>query len=349
VQLRPEVVALAAYRQGRPARPGGFKLSSNENPYPPIPAVVAAIAASSVNRYPEQAATALRARLADRLGVDADRIQVGAGSVALLHALTSAAMGQGDEIVYAWRSFEHYPVLAAVAGARAVEVPVDADGRHDLAAMAAAVTPATRVVIVCSPNNPTGTTVGTDEFAAFMAAVPPHVLVLLDEAYAEFVTDADAVRGAEQLGRYPNLVLLRTFSKAFGLAGLRVGYAAGPEYVLDASRAAAVPLSVTEPAQRAALAALDHEPELSARVDALVVQRDRLATGLRHLGLDVPEAQGNFVWLGTGPATGRAADAFDAAGVAVRAFPPDGIRVSVGEPESVDAVLRIAAGFVGNL
>ncbi len=349
VRLRPDIVALAAYRQGKPAADDAFKLSSNENPFEPIPAVLEAIGASSVNRYPDAAALELRARLGERFGVGVGRVHLGAGSVSILSQLIQAAAGPGDEIVYAWRSFEAYPGLVAVAGATSVQVPNDEHGRHDLAAMAAAVTDRTRAVIVCSPNNPTSTIVTADEFEAFMAEVPDEVLVLLDEAYTEFVTDESTVDGRELVGRYPNLVVLRTFSKAYGLAGLRIGYAVGPEYILDAARSTAIPLSVTEPAQRAALASLDHEEILLERVARLAVLRDGVWQALVDQGWTVPKPQGNFVWLETGGFTERAAEIFAEHGIVARALGDDGIRVSIGEPQSVDKLLRASAEVVRNL
>jgi histidinol-phosphate aminotransferase len=346
VILRSEIAALVPYRQGRPAPADAFKLSSNENPFEPHPAVLEAIGAAHVNRYPDGAAVALRERLAERVGVTIDELHVGAGSVAILQQLITAAAGAGDEIVYAWRSFEAYPGLVTVAGATSVTVPVLGDGRHDLDAMAAAVTDRTRVVLVCTPNNPTSAIVTTREFEDFMAKVPDTVLVLLDEAYREFVTDPHAVEGLSLLERYPNLVVLRTFSKAYGLAGLRVGYAAGPAYILDAARSAAIPLSVTEPAQRAAIAALEHEAELRDRVVALIERRTRVRDGLRAAGFDVPEPQGNFVWLATGEQTSAAAEVLERHGIVARVFAPDGIRVSIGEEESVDPLLQAAAEVV---
>jgi histidinol-phosphate aminotransferase len=349
VILRPEIAALVPYRQGRPAPADAFKLSSNENPFPPHPAVLEAIAAASVNRYPDGAAGALRERLAERIGVSIDEVHVGAGSVAILQQLISAAAGAGDEVLYAWRSFEAYPGLVTVSGATSVTAPVLADGRHDLDAMAAAITERTRVVLVCTPNNPTSAIVTTAEFEAFMGKVPSTVLVLLDEAYREFVTDPHAVDGLPLLERHPNLVVLRTFSKAYGLAGLRVGYAAGPAYILDAARSAAIPLSVTEPAQRAALSALDHEAELRERVEVLIERRGRIRDGLRAAGWDLPEPQGNFVWLAAGEQTAGAAEVLERHGIVARVFAPDGIRVSIGEEESVGPLLRSAAEVVGML
>ncbi len=351
MKLRPEIVAVPAYKQGRPAPADGFKLSSNENPYSPLPGVVAAVAAvlTDLNRYPNAGGLALRGRLAERHGVDVGRVHLGSGSVSLLAQLISAAAGTGDEVVYSWRSFEAYPGLVTVAGATSVRVPNRPDGSHDLDAMAAAITDRTRVVIVCSPNNPTGTIVTADDFEAFMGKVPGDLLVLLDEAYYEFVTDESSVDGIPLLSRYPNLVVLRTFSKAYGLAALRIGYAVGPERVLDAARSAAIPLSVTDAAQVAALASIDLEDELMERVARIAMVRDDLRARLIEQGWVVPEAQGNFVWLATGEETEAANDAFFDAGLTVRAFPPEGIRISVGEAESVDKLLQVAGDIVRNL
>ena len=339
------------YRQGRPAAPQAFKLSSNENPNPPHAAVVAAIAeaATSINRYPDATAAVVRDRLAARHGVTADEIIVGAGSVSILAQLITAAAGRGDEVVYAWRSFEAYPGLVTVAGAMPVPVPLTAGSRHDLRAMAAAITDRTRLVIVCTPNNPTGAVVDRDDFERFMSDVPGDVLVLLDEAYAEFVRDPAAVDGDALIGRWPNLVILRTFSKAYGLAGLRVGYAIGESSILDAARATQIPLSVTGAAQAAVLAALDHEEDFLERVAELVDRRDALLAALREQGWAVPPSEGNFVWLATGAQTAAIAERFTAARVIGRAFPPEGIRISIGEPESVPTLLRIAAEVVRTL
>jgi histidinol-phosphate aminotransferase len=346
VQLRPEIASMVPYRQGRTAAEDAFKLSSNENPFPPLPAVLEAIAASSVNRYPEGSAAALRELLGERYGISAERVQVGAGSASVLAQLITAAAAVGDEVLYAWRSFEAYPLLVAAAGATSVTVANTADHRHDLPAMLAAITERTRLVIVCSPNNPTSTIVTTDEFVAFMAEVPPTVLVVLDEAYVEFVTDPDAVRGASLINDYPNLVVLRTFSKAYGLAGLRVGYAIGAEYVMDAARAVAIPLSVTEQAQRAAIVSLQNEAQLLERVVQLNDLREQIWQGLVAQGWDVPRPNGNFVWLPTGESTAEAGEVFASHGVMVRPL-GQGLRVSVGEAESVEKLLRASAEVVG--
>jgi histidinol-phosphate aminotransferase len=346
VRLRPEIASIVPYRQGRSAAEDAFKLSSNENPFPPLPEVLAAITEASINRYPEGSAAVLRARIAERFGVSPEQVQVGAGSVSVLAQLIQAASGPGDEVVYAWRSFEAYPLLVATAGSTAVEVPLTKGARHDLPAMVAAITDRTRVVIVCSPNNPTSTIVTREEFDAFLAAVPPTVLVVLDLAYLEFVDDAAAVTGEGLLASHPNLVLLRTFSKAYGLAGLRIGYAVGAEYLMDAARAVAIPLSVTEPAQRAAIVSLEHEDELMLRVAKLNELRAEIVAGLEAQGWDVPPPQGNFVWLGIGEQTPAAAEVLAKHGIVARAL-GDGVRVSVGERESVDKLLSATAELVG--
>ncbi|GAA3935962.1 histidinol-phosphate transaminase [Microbacterium soli] len=345
-RIRPEIAALPPYRQGRQAGPDAFKLSSNENPFEPLPSVLEALTRTApINRYPDATAGALRARLAQRYAVDPDAVHVASGSVSILHQLVLGTSTVGDEVVYAWRSFEAYPSLPLVAGATGVQVPLAPGARHDLDAMADAVTGRTRAVIVCTPNNPTGPIVTSAEFAAFVARVPQDVLIILDEAYAEFVTAPDAVDGlAERVfEKHPNVVVLRTFSKAFGLAGLRVGYAIGHPRVLDAARTTGIPLSVTSAAECAGIASLDAEDELRARVAVIVERRTRLVEGLRAQGWDVPDSQANFVWLPAGERTVDVAAAFEAADLIVRPFAGDGIRISVGEEESIEKVLQVAA------
>ena len=310
--------------------------------------MVEAIRSIDFNRYPEASTSRLRDRLAQRWGVGPEQVIAGPGSVTLLAYLIWASCTQQEDVLYAWRSFEGYPMLASSAGVRAIQVPNRPDGGHDLAAMLAAITPATRLVLLCSPNNPTGPVITRAEFVAFMAAVPRTMLVVLDEAYAEFVTDPDAVRGAEELPRHPNLVVLRTFSKAYGLAGLRMGYAIGQEHVIDALRAVALPLAVTEVAETAALASLDHEPALLERVAHIVERRDRVRAGLLEQGWRVPAAQGNFVWLPTGERTAEVAAHFERAGLIVRPL-GDGVRISIGEEESVEKLLRSSGEVVAPL
>lgn len=345
-RIRPAIAALAPYRQGKQAGPDAYKLSSNENPFEPLPSVAEALQHTTpINRYPDATAGRLRARLGERYGVSPDQVHVAAGSVSILHQLILATASVGDEVVYAWRSFEAYPSLPLVAGATGVQVPLTAESRHDLPAMADAVTERTRAVILCTPNNPTGPIITADEFADFIERVPSDVLVILDEAYAEFVTAPDAIDGLADhvFDAHPNVVVLRTFSKAYGLAGLRIGYAIGNEKVLDAARTTGIPLSVTSAAENAAIASLDAEAELLERVAVIVERRTRLVEGLRAQGWDVPDSQANFVWLPTGAQTERAASVFVENDLVVRPFPGDGIRISVGEEPSVARVLEVAA------
>ena len=352
VRVRPEIAALPPYKQGKQAGGDAFKLSSNENPFDPLPGVLEAVnAATALNRYPDATAGRLRRRLAERFAVDDDSVHVAAGSVSILAQLVLATSGPGDEVIFAWRSFEAYPWLAVVAGATPIQVPLTADARHDLPAMAAAITDRTRVIIVCTPNNPTGPIVTQTEFDAFADTVPSDVLIILDEAYAEFVTDRESVDGLTVLGAEgrANVVVLRTFSKAFGLAGLRVGYAVGHPRILDAARSTSIPLSVTAHAEEAALASLEQEDELLRRVRVIAQRRDRLAAALRAAGWRIPQAQGNFVWLPGGRETLELANAFDEAGLIVRPFAGDGLRISVGEEDSVEKVLAIAASVVKDL
>ncbi len=350
-QPRAHIRDIPAYVPGKPPTPRPdlvtYKLSSNENPYPPLPGVVEAAhtAVETMNRYPDMGNALLYAGLADRLGVPAEDLAAGTGSVALIYQLLSAFCDPGDEVVHAWRSFEAYPIAITTAGAVSVPVPVTADGRHDLDAMAAAVTDRTKVVLVCTPNNPTGPSVTQTELDAFLATVPSHVVVVVDEAYLEFVRMPDAVDGIATYRAHPNVVLFRTFSKAYGLAGFRVGYAVAHSPIAAALRAVSLPFGVSAVAQVAALASLDAEEALLERVDALVAERDRIGVRLREVGWEVPEAQGNFFWFALGERTAEFAAACDEAGIVVRPFAGEGCRVSVGEPEAGDRLVEVAARF----
>jgi histidinol-phosphate aminotransferase len=350
-QPRPNVTTIPAYVPGRPpvVRPGltSYKLSSNENPYPPLPGVVEAAtrAVETMNRYPDMGSTALYDALSARLRVPADHLAVATGSVALIYQLLAAYCEPGDEVVHAWRSFEAYPIAVAAAAATSVPVPVTADGRHDLDAMAAAVTDRTRVVLVCTPNNPTGPAVTQSELDAFLARIPPHVVAVVDEAYVEFVRMDDAVDGLATRAAHPNVVLFRTFSKAYGLAGFRVGYAVAEPDVAAALRAVSLPFGVSAVAQAAAIASLAAEAELFERVDGLVAERERVGAGLRDAGWDLPEAQGNFFWFELGDRTTEFATAADELGIVVRPFAGEGCRVSVGEVEANDRVHHLARSW----
>jgi histidinol-phosphate aminotransferase len=250
---------------------------------------------------------------------------------------------EGDEVVYAWRSFEAYPIAVGVTGATAVEVPLTEGARHDLDAMADAVTDRTKVVLVCSPNNPTGPVVRGAELEAFLDRVPEHVLVVVDEAYREFVRDPEVLDGMEFFRGRDNVCLLRTFSKAYGLAGLRVGYGVAPQSLAEAIRKCALPFGVSHVAQQAAVASLGQEPALFERVDALVEERSRVWHALREQGWDVPTSEANFVWLGLGDDTVEFAADCEAAGIMVRPFAGDGVRVTIGETEANDVFLKVAA------
>lgn len=324
-----------------------YKVSSNENPYPPLPGVldVATAAAERMNRYPDMGNTALYDALAARLGVQPGHLAAGTGSVALIYQLLTAYCDPGDEVVYAWRSFEAYPIAVQACGATSVRVPVTADGRHDLAAMAAAVTERTKVLIVCTPNNPTGPAVSQAELNALLAAVPSRVLVVVDEAYREFVRAEDPIDGLATYRMHANVVLFRTFSKAYGLAGLRVGYAVAADPIATALRAVSLPFGVNGIAQAAAVASLEAEDALLERVDALVVERARVYDGLREAGVTVPEPQGNFVWFDLGERTAEFASAAETMGLAVRPFAGEGARVTIAEPEANDRLLKLAAAW----
>ena len=351
---RATIAGIPAYVPGKPptARPGRstWKLSSNENPFPPPPAVVRAVAdaAATMNRYPDMGCTDLYAALARRLAVEPQQLAAGTGSVAVLYHLLQAFCEPGDEVVYAWRSFEAYPIAVAVTGATSVQVPLTPDARHDLDAMVAAVTDRTRVLVVCTPNNPTGPAVTHHQLEQLLARVPSHVLVVVDEAYREFVRSDDPADPLRLLPRHPNVVVMRTFAKAYGLAGLRVGYLVADQPVATAARACALPFGVSSVAQAAALACLDEEATLLNRVDEIVGERERVVAALREQGWEVPDAQGNFVWLGVGERAADLARIADEAGIVVRPFAGDGVRVSIGERPANDVLLDVAKRFLNH-
>jgi histidinol-phosphate aminotransferase len=339
----------SGYTPGKPPSAGGsrsFKLSANESPYDPLPSVAAAVAqaAAQFNRYPDNAATELTEAIASRFGVPAEHVAVGGGSVGVTQQLLEAVGEAGAEVLYAWRSFEAYPYLTDLAGATRVEVPLR-DSRHDLPAMAAAITSRTRLIFVCTPNNPTGTAVGRAELIEFLDRVPPDCLVVLDEAYVQYVRDPDVPDGLSIYTGRPNVALLRTFSKAYGLAGLRVGFLIGHEPVAQAARKTMVPFAVNSLAQAAAIASLAAEPELLERVERVVKERDRVRHELLGQGWTVPPTEANFVWLPLGEQSTPFVEACDAAGVSVRPYLPDGVRVTIADPEANDAFLAAAACY----
>jgi histidinol-phosphate aminotransferase len=345
---RAELRAIAAYQAGRAAPLGAVKLSSNENPFPPLPGVEAAIAdaAADSNRYPDFGSERLMSALSEWLSVDRAQLTLGTGSVAVLGQLLTAMAGHGDEVIFPWRSFEAYPILVQLSGATQVRVPLRPDFTHDLDAMADSVGEQTRVALICTPNNPTGTTVTRAALEAFLDAVPPRVLVAVDEAYVEFVRDPASPDALELVGQHPNVVVLRTFSKAYGLAGLRVGYGIGAPDVMTEIRKAQLPFGITGLAERAALAALAGRAELLRRVELLVSERTRVLQALAAMGYPAPASEGNFVWLPLGDAAESFAEVCENHGVVVRSFAGDGVRVTIGEPFANDRWLEALRRFL---
>ncbi|HEY7176291.1 MAG TPA: histidinol-phosphate transaminase [Micromonosporaceae bacterium] len=340
---RPDLDLLPSYIPGR-SIPGAIKLASNEVPYGPLPGVVEAIteAANSTHRYPDMGVVALRDKLAARFGVAPERVATGCGSVAMAEHLTRATCGTGDQVLYSWRSFEAYPIIAATSGAASVKVPNTATHGHDLDSMAAAVTDRTRIILVCNPNNPTGTALGRAELDTFLDTVPENVLVVFDEAYREFVTDPDVPDAMAAYADRPNVVVLRTLSKAWGMAGLRVGVIVGAPDVVTTVRKVVTPFSTSSVAQAAAMAALDQVDEMERRASLVISERERILGAVRQLVSDVPETQANFVWLPLGDRGADFAAACESEGVIVRAFQGDGVRVTIGTPDENDAFLTAA-------
>ncbi|MCY4175878.1 MAG: histidinol-phosphate transaminase [Acidimicrobiaceae bacterium] len=350
-RVRAAVDALPAYKPGKTAEQAeneqsisaAVKLTSNENPYPPPSVVVeaAARACRTSNLYCDHSATELRETLAQRLGLAADQVTVGAGSAALLYQLAKALVDPGDEVISPWISFEAYPIAVRLMAGALVRVPLDGDHAFDLEAVAEAVTPRTKLVLLANPNNPTGTALPCSALARLVENIPGDVIVLIDEAYREF---ADPVLGdpvADLLPRFDNVAVARTFSKAYGLAGLRVGYMMAHRRVVAATDKCAVPFSVSGAAQAAALAALsdDAAEELDGQVAAIKAERSRLASNLAADGWDIPEPQGNFVWLALGERSSEVCLGLERRGVVVRPFPGAGIRVTVGAPAQNDRFL----------
>jgi histidinol-phosphate aminotransferase len=301
-------------------------------------------ASADVNRYPDNGAVALTEAIARRYGIPPTHIAVGCGSVGVTQQLLQAVAEPGGEVLYAWRSFEAYPRLVQLAGAAELLVPLQ-DETHHLPAMAAAITPRTRVIFVCNPNNPTGTVVHRAELEDFLDRVPPDCLVVLDEAYAEYVRDPDVPDGLELYRDRPNLAVLRTFSKAYGLAGLRVGFLVGHEPVAEAARKTLLPFAVNTIAQAAAIASLAAEPELLARVDQVVKERARVRDELLAQGWSVPPTEANFVWLRLNEDTEDFAASCARDGIGIRPFAGEGARVSVGDEEDNEAFLAAARAY----
>ena len=317
-----------------------IKLASNENPFHPLPSVRSAIADAGalLNRYPDHRATELREALASRHGVSIDEVAVGCGSVGLLQQLLLSFVDPGDEVVYAWRSFEAYPIYTSTVGGVSVQVPL-VNEAFDMAELAAAVTERTRLVLVTSPNNPTGTIVTHNELERLLQSVPDNCLVVLDEAYFEYVTSPEAPRAFVLLAKYPNLLVLRTFSKAYGLAALRVGYAFADASVISSVDRTLVPFAVNGLGQAAALASLAAGDELAARVRATLAERGRMVAELTARGIWMPDQQANFVWMPVGEHAAGLTIGLERNGIVSRPFPGEGIRVTIGSPEENDKFL----------
>lgn len=362
IPVRPVFDTLPSYAAGKPPAPveglTRYKLSSNENPLGPVPEVARVLAEfDAVHRYPNPLSTALRTALAGQLGVDAEDIVTGAGSLGALNQIIKTfagvnADGVQDEVIYAWRSFEAYPILVGIMGARSVQVPNLPNGAHDLDAMAAAVTDCTRLILVCTPNNPTGPAVTESQIRSFLAKVPATVPVVIDEAYFEFCAASSIPEGEEPplngldiYRDYPNVIILRTFSKAQGLAGLRVGYSISHPQITRHLRVAATPFAVSALAERAAVASIEHQEAVMARVRHIVAERERVTARLRELGYEFPGTYANFVWLPLGERTGDFVDLMNRNALSVRAFGSEGVRVSIGEVEANDRFLSLCELF----
>ncbi len=358
VTFAEKLARIPGYKAGVPtgqapeaiAAGGIAQLASNESPFPPHPKVVEAIqaAAGAMNRYPDPDATLLRRRIAERHETEPGRIAVGNGSCEILLAAAEALCEPGSEIVYAWPSFSMYPYLAALTGGREIRVPLADGGVHDLEAMAAEVTAATQLVVVCNPNNPTGTHLPAAEIAAFCARIPGHVTIALDEAYIEFQAVEDPDAGIDLLAEFPNLVVMRTFSKCYGLAGLRVGYAVGSAKFRAAVDAVRQPFSVNALAQAAAAEAILHQDDVVRRVESTIAERIRVEEGLREIGLRTAETQANFSWVDLGDADeGEVVAGLAERSIAVRPGTPLGdpghIRVTYGTAAENDRFLAAIA------
>ena len=354
MRLRSALTQVPAYVPGKPAAPRegvtAYKLSSNENPYPPLPGVLEVVqeAATAMNRYPDMAVTALSQALADTLGVPVEHIATGTGCVGVLGQIIQAFCDPGDEVVFAWRSFEAYPIVTALAGATAVRVGLDEHCRHDLDAMLAAITERTRVVLVCTPNNPTGPIVHHDELERFLDAVPRRRPGRHRRGLPR--VRPGRARRPTRLALYrdrPNVVVLRTFSKAYGLAGLRVGYAVAHEPVAAALRKTAVPFGVNSLAQAAAVASLRGVRRAQGAGRRAGGRAHPGGRGAAHAGLGHPRdrrpTSSGSRWASAAPPSPQAAQE---AGLTVRQFGGDGVRVTIGETEANDVLIHVAGEFL---
>ncbi|MEV5839399.1 aminotransferase class I/II-fold pyridoxal phosphate-dependent enzyme [Nocardia sp. NPDC052112] len=315
-----------------------FDLSLSENPFPPLPSVLVAVNSvlAQANRYPEFLPQRLPRLIAGRVGVHSDQVVVGSGATGVAMQVIQALTKPGDGIVYGAPTFDGYPIMAEMADLEVVPVPLDAAGHQDLWAMTKAIDKQTGLVVICRPHNPTGTVVAAGELKAFLCSVPRRVPVILDEAYAEFLGPADQVDTLALLNRHPNLLVLRTFSKAYGLAGLRIGYTFGRSELISRVRRLQLPFGVSSAAVAAVAASYAAEPELAARILRITTARETLRSALLRRHITVPRSYANFLYLpGPGIAT-----ALRRAGIAAKAYPDGSARIAVGDPDADNAVLR---------
>ena len=357
LQPSSRIAGIPVYRPGKSADTvaaehglgDAIKLASNESPFGPLPGVAEAVAASitSINRYADHTASAVAERYAELVGVDRDRIAVGAGSVGLIEQLALSFVGPGDRVVYPWPSFIAYPQFTSLAGGAAVNPPLRRQA-FDIDELIAAITDQTRLVLLANPNNPTGTAVRTADLQRIVDAAPGNCLVVIDEAYHEFVTGADVPDAITTFGDRPNVAVLRTLSKAYGLAGLRIGFMIADPGVVDAVNASSLPFAVNAAAQAAALAALDQGDEVTRRCTLLTGERTRVAQELRRGGLGMPDSQANFWWLAAGALNVSLGAELERRGVVTRPL-DGGVRVSVGAPEENDRVLAALDEVRGSL
>ena len=351
---RPVVASLPAYKPGKDAKQAevdegvadAIKLASNENPDAPIDPVLAAVraAAGGVNRYADHRAVEVRRRLAEWIGIDPTMVSVGNGSVGILQQIHLTWVDPGDEVLFPWRSFEVYPIFAQLAGATAVRVPLTERLDYDVDGLIAGLSERTKLVMLATPNNPTGTVIALDDIARIATAAGPGTLVVVDEAYREFVGDDLGDPVHDLLPAHPNVLITRTLSKAHGLAGLRMGYAIGhPQVIADFDKTT-LPFAVNALAQAGAIAAIEYIGEITARAQSIVVERGRVEAALRGSGWWMPEHRANFVYLSTGPRTEELTALLERRGVVVRPFAGEGIRVTIGSPAENDRFLAALDG-----
>ncbi|MFZ2174129.1 MAG: aminotransferase class I/II-fold pyridoxal phosphate-dependent enzyme [Rhodococcus sp. (in: high G+C Gram-positive bacteria)] len=320
----------------RPAR--HFELGLSENPFPPLPSVLAALheQMAQVNRYPEFLPQRLPRIIADRVGVDPAQVVVGSGATGVAMQIMQAVLGDGETMVFATPTFDGYPIMADMMGVEAVAVPLDRAGRQDLGNLGEVVDDRTGLVVVCRPHNPTGTLVSATDLEQFLSSIPPPVVVILDEAYVEFIDAADAVDVLDLIRRYPNVLVLRTFSKAFGLAGLRIGYAFGGRELVARVRRRQLPFGMSCAAVAAVTASYAAEDELRDRVARITAEREFLRIALRQNGVHVPRSHANFLYL----SGARIAPALQRAGIVAKLYTGGSARIAVGDPAAGHAVLR---------